>query len=164
MHFKGFSIIKGSVILGWKLQCWFRHKAPSLSLSEHSSDDDTCSNHWVMSHLILSLTSKVSHWDAGILKEAEEGGRKTTSWIGYVGDEKKLTLPSLLTVLWSPEGYVEDLAARLCLVGNLTGNQVIAEMDFIPETVFMEKSWGAWARVMLMNTDLWLVKCILLFF
>ncbi|CAK6949710.1 Hypothetical predicted protein [Scomber scombrus] len=60
-----------------------------LSLSEHFSDDDICSNHWVMSHLMLSQTSKVPRRDAEILKEAEEGEGKLTSWIGYVGEGKK---------------------------------------------------------------------------
>lgn len=42
-----------------------------------------------MSHLMLSLTSKVSRGVAEILKEEEEGERRPTSWIGYVGEEKK---------------------------------------------------------------------------
>lgn len=60
-----------------------------LSLSEHFSDDDICSNHWVMSHLMLSQTSKVPRRDVEILKEAGEGEGKLTSWIGYVGEGKK---------------------------------------------------------------------------
>lgn len=117
MHFKGFSIIKGSVSLGWKLHCWFKHPAPSLSLSEHSSDDDICSNHWVMSHLMLSPTSKVPCRDAEILREAEEGETKPTSWIGYVGGRrrKRLTLPSLLSHFWSPPGYKADRVTALYL-------------------------------------------------
>lgn len=38
---------------------------------------------------MLSLTSKVSRGVAEILKEEEEGERRLTSWIGYVGEEKK---------------------------------------------------------------------------
>lgn len=49
VHFKGFSIIQGSISLRWKLHCWFKHPAASFSPSERFSYDDTCSNHWVMS-------------------------------------------------------------------------------------------------------------------
>lgn len=49
-----------------------------------------------MSHLMLSPTSKVPRRNAEILREAEEGEGKLTSWIGYVREEKKMfdTSPS----------------------------------------------------------------------
>lgn len=49
----------------------------------------------MMTHVLiigsrLSPTSKVPRWDdAETLKEAEEGKRKPTSWIGYVTEEKR---------------------------------------------------------------------------
>lgn len=105
VHFKGFCIIKDSISLGWKLHCWFKHPAPSFFLPEHSSDDDICSNHWVMSHLMLSPTSNIPRRDGGIVKEAEEGRRG--NWLpGLVMSgrrRKRLTPPSPLShfrTLW----------------------------------------------------------------
>lgn len=47
VHFKGST--KRHITLRWKLLCWFKIQRPCLLLPQHSSDDDTCSNHWVMS-------------------------------------------------------------------------------------------------------------------
>lgn len=114
VHFKSFSIIKGSISLGWKLHCWFIHSALSLFLSQHVSSDDICSNHWVMSQLMLSATSKVQCQDADIFNEAEEREVRATSWTGYVRKEKKKFDISLSVLPFvKPSRTMEDCVTAL---------------------------------------------------
>lgn len=85
-----------------------------LSLSEHSSDDDICSNHWVMSHLMLSQTSKVMMQKFSKKQRKEKG-----NWLPGLDmsgrRRKRLTPPSLLFHFWNPPGCKEDCVAALYL-------------------------------------------------
>lgn len=65
----------------------------------------------------LSPTSKVPRRDAEILSEAEEGEGETNflDWLCHGGEEKRLTLPSMLLQFQSPLGNNGDLAAALYL-------------------------------------------------
>lgn len=85
VHFKGFSIIKGSISLRWKLHCWFKHLAASSSPSERFSDDDICSNHWV-----TSITDIKNPTSRCINSQRRRGQRRETDfldWLCHGGEE-----------------------------------------------------------------------------
>lgn len=117
VHLKGFSIIKGTVRLGWKLlHCWLKHPAPSLPLSEHSSMMTHvliigschiwCSHPHQKSHVEMQKCSK---------KQRKEKGNRLPGLVMSGRSRKRLTLPSLLSPFRSPPGYKEDCVAALCL-------------------------------------------------
>lgn len=94
VHFKGFSIIKGSISLRWKLHCWFEHPAASSSPSERSSHDDICSNHWVMS--LTNIKSPTSRCKKLSKKQSYRVGNRLPGWV-MSRRRKHLTLPSMLS-------------------------------------------------------------------
>lgn len=108
VHFKGFSIIKGSIKS--RMKAPLLTETPStipLHISELSSDDDICSNHWVMSHLMLSPTSKVPRWDAEN-SQRSRGRRGETDFLDWMcqGGEENVWHFLLRSLhFWSPPGY-----------------------------------------------------------
>lgn len=162
VHFKGLSIIKGSVSLGWKLHCWFKHSAPSLLLSEHSFNDDICSNHWVMSQLMLSATSKVPRRDADILEEAEEGDGRVTSWTGYVREEKKMFDTSLFALPFFKPSRIQGGLCGCSVPLTSCGDWARAEIDFIYIFMYVHEKVIRETRQTVRSIGLTLVRCVFL--
>lgn len=106
VHFKDFSIIKGSISLRWKLHCWFEHRAASSSPSERSLHDDICSNHWVMS--LTNIKSPMSRCKKFSKKQSYRVG-KQTSWMGYVPEEKTFDTSFYALPMLKPSGIKQGL-------------------------------------------------------
>lgn len=106
VHFKGFSIIKGSISLRWKLHCWFEHPAASSSPSERSSHDDICSNHWVMS--LTNIKRPTPRCKKFSKKQSYRVG-KQTSWMGYVPEEKTFDTSFCALPMLKPSGIQQGL-------------------------------------------------------
>ena len=156
VHFKGFSIIKGSVSLGWKLSLFIQTFSAIPSRSERSSADDTCSNHWVMSHLMLSSTSKVPRWDAEMLKEAGGSREKQIflDWLCRGGEENVwhfLLCSAVLFFLFFLK--TSRIQGGLCncslplIRWHPVGIKRSTEKDFIYIFMCTAKSWGSQGRV-----------------
>lgn len=136
VHFKGLGFIKGSVGLGWKLPCWFKRSAPSLFLPEPSFNDDICSNHWAMSQLMLSATSKVPRSHADIFSKKQRKERR--DWLpGLLVSGRRrnrLTLPVFfLFKPWRIQGGLHGCSVPLTSCGDWAR----AEIDFIYKCMYV---------------------------